>query len=303
MDKIKKFLKSLYQIKLYIIIFIFFLVVFVRFEVKDNYIINSVLSTISNETGMSIEQTGGELSFFPSLGITFKKLVLDSKNFPSQIKLKNTKIFVPLLSLLLFSPELDLKTEGFGGKLEIYLSDIPLSVDRTSSVVVSLILDNIILNKIVEFIIPDYMNIDLQASMSGAIDGRFNVLDTLSSNIDISLNLASIGIPSANVMSIKIPNIMLKKGSIVANLKNKKVNVSKLELGGKGDDIELKTKGNFLFNKDMPYNFSVRLKTAGEIKSSTETFLIMAGDADKQGFYNFNIKGSKKALIPQITPK
>lgn len=302
MDKIKLFLKKIYEIRYYILVFSFLFLIFFRAFFPDTTLINFIFHNLSTNSSYLFDHKDTELNFFPSLGIESSYLKAYKKNGSSFI-FNNTSINIPLLSLLFFSPEVEFEGETFDGSIEAYISDVPLVINNNTNFLFSIVLEKINLASVLKNVIPKYLNLDITSNLAGTIDGEVFPLSTKLSKINLNLSFDKIHLFPTKIMNIEIPEIKLKKGFFKGAVIKSVLNIEKLVLGSKKEDLFLSLTGKIALTYNKPYDFRIKISSKGKVKDILDLSLLSLGAKEKNGMFTFRAVGDTKNPIPEIKPE
>lgn len=299
-NRIKSFFAKINKYKYYVIVFVVsFFVSFMLFFPGQRVAVY-VIEHISSQTGMLITSSGEDILFIPSLGIFTEKAVVKTSPMMPEFNLENSFVGVPVLSLLVFSPSLKMKTNIMGGELNLKAYGIPLSASKkVTELIIDLEAQKLSLSKFLQAFFP-LLDIDADAKLK--IDGMVNMGNSNYSDLNLNLELERIKIKESNLFGFLIPETNIKSGLMNGAISNGEFIIEKLQLGGPGQDVELSARGKMSLLASKPYDFSINIKLAGNVDKSFSSFLSMLPPQSKKpdGTYSFRVRGDARSPIPQF---
>jgi len=300
MNKIKALFIKIYKLKIHILVFIlsflFFMVVFF----PEDKAISMILSTISQQTGVKITPQDPNLDFFPSISMSASSAKVNVPSNKNVIELGNTSIGVPLSSIITFSPAVEMNSDSFKGNINARILGIPMNPSRRLE---ELYVDIDSKGLDLKTIVQD-LPLDVNALVDLAIQGNFNIITPIFSDLDITAALSKIKIDEGNLMGFPIPEISIKSGKIGLALDKGDLVIAMFDLGSPNEDISLSVKGKISLKANKAYDLNVKLKLAGQLEKQFGQFLTMLPPQSKnsEGFYNIKVSGNQRMPMPQITP-
>lgn len=301
MNTLKIIWKRIYQMKYYILLFLVVFFLFFKIYFPGEKVARLILGTVAKQTGVIIIPEEPTISFFPSAGIKFNSAKVKIQDFPYGISLGNTSVGFSLLSLLMVSPAININTDSFQGNVKVKISGIPLnSSKKVDELYLKLSASGIQLKDFIKTVSP----VDIESKADVVLDGVINMVNPIYSDMNINVELNSIKIKESTLMGFNVPAANLKKGSLVAVFTKNELNITKLNLGGSNDELDLSAKGKVSMKLGNPYDITARLKLSGGLEKQFGSFLTFLPPETKKpdGAYNFRLKGDSKTPVPLITP-
>jgi len=301
LNTLKIIWKKIYQVKYYILLFVVIFFLFLKVYFPGEKIARLILGSVAKQTGVIIIPEEPTMSFFPSAGIKFNSAKVKIQNFPYGISLGDTSIGFSLLSLLVASPAININSDSFQGNVRVKISGIPLnSSKKIDELYIKLSANGIQLKDFLKTVLP----VDIESKADVVLDGVINMVNPVYSDMNINVELNGVRIKEANLMGFNVPAVNLKKGSFIAVFTKNEVSITKLNIGGSSDELDLSAKGKVSMKLNNPYDITVRLKLSGNLEKQFGSFLTFLPPETKKpdGAYNFRVKGDSKMPMPQITP-
>ncbi len=256
---------------------------------------DKIFAQVEQKTGLKLD--AAEVKTTWTLGFVFQGVELSHRtlNIP-QIHLNHLKISPSLFSLLLFRPKMNFEVGFTEGNLSGYLHQKGKIQD------INLEFDSINLEKDLKGILP----LDLQ----GILQGRFKVEGDLAQmkgfDGNIDLRIQKLGLAQMNVLNMNLPQISLSKMLVRGTLKNERLVVEKIDIGGDKEDLQANASGDIQLDprniNNSKLNLMVKFKLSDKMKKEFQLFLpFIANALDTQGFYSLMISGRLSA--PLALPK
>ncbi len=303
MAYIKKYLRAIYNVKYYILVFLFsFFIFFVMYfpgQSASNFIINN----IATQTGVVITATGSDMSFVPNIGITVDSAKIKFSPTSPDLEIGESSFGLPLMSFLIFSPSLDIDSMVLGGTVDAKIYGIPI---RANKKVDELLLDvnakDVRLAEILKLFIPMFIDIDAKTTIK--IEGALNGVNAAYSELNITADLENIKIKESNLFGIVIPETVVKSGRIQAAVTNGEFTIEKFILGGSTQPIDISVRGKMSLKGYMPYDFALSIKLSGDLDKNLGNLLSLLPPTARKadGTYMFRLKGDSRMPMPQVIP-
>ncbi|MFH1223099.1 MAG: type II secretion system protein GspN [Pseudomonadota bacterium] len=301
MKLLKLLWAKIYSVKYYALLFIASFILFLNASFPGENVARLILNSFGNQTGITISPEEPTISFFPSAGIKFDSAKVKIQNFPYGFNLGRTSIGFSLWSLLIFSPSLSINSDSFQGNVKVRISGLPLSASRkVDELYINLAGDNVQIRDFIKAVLP----LDMDSKVDIIVDGVVNMINPIYSDLNVNVEFDGINVKETSLMGFNLPTLSLKKASLVTTLKKNEVNITKLNIGGSSEELDLSVKGKVSMKANNAYDLTMRLKIAGQVEAQFGQFLVLLPPQTKKtdGSYNFRIKGDTKTPIPQITP-
>ena len=300
MKDIKSIFKSIGSAKYYILLFFVAFILSFRMWFPDAKVAKGLFENIKAQTGIIIEADDPSFSFVPYFGVNFDSAKLRFSDNGKNILLGKTRIAISPFSLLTLSPALKIDSDSFNGTFQIKISGFSITGAPVDELYVKLYAVDIQLKDIIE---PQF-SADVMAKTDINVEGYLNLRDIMYSDLNAEIALTDIkSVPGSSIGFFALPAFSLKKGEISLQLQKNDFTVGKFVLGGAGEALDASARGKWS-SKSGQYEFTVKLKLAGELEKAVGSFTTFLPPASKKsdGYYSFRLNGDPKLSIPNITP-
>ena len=302
MKQLKILLGALNKVKYYIILFIVSFVVFFIMYFPGQRAASFVIESIAKQTGMAITSIGEDMSFIPAIGVSVESAKIRTSPMNPEINIGKSFFGIPVISLLIFSPSLEINASAFGGDINADIYGIPLSSSKkVEEMLVDFEAKQVKLSEILKLWAP---LIDIEAKTDIKIEGALNMVSTNYSELNITADLSNVRFKESNIFGITIPDAVVKSGKLQAAVSNGELTIEKFVLGGVNQPVDISIRGKMSLKGNNPYDFALSIKLSGDMDKNLGNFLMLLPPQTKKsdGTYTFRLRGDTKAPIPQVIP-
>lgn len=275
----------------YILFGIFVFIFFTYLNFPYDKLKDKIFSQVEQKTGFKCD--AAEVKTTWTLGFVFKGVELSHRAFNiPQIRLSHLKVSPSLLSLLFFRPKMKFEVGFTEGALSGHLQQKGKTQD------IELAFESLNLGKDFKGMLP----VDLQ----GILQGEFQVAGDLAQMKELDgaldIRVQKFGLAQMSVLNMNLPQISLSKMLLRGTLKNEKLLIEKMDIGGEKEDLQANASGELQLDSqnfnNSKLNLNVKFKLSEKMKKEFQLFLpFIANALDSQGFYSLSITGRLSAPI------
>ncbi|MEC9284138.1 MAG: type II secretion system protein GspN [Bdellovibrionota bacterium] len=224
--------------------FIIFTVAMFPYSELSNLVTSQVAKLTANQVILQFKDMG--FQFIPSLGLDFQDVSVKGTMLP-ELTMDNLNVSPSISGLLAFKPGVRIGAQGlYGGDLLINTKG---EEDNSKGMLkhgIDIEASKILVGSILKEInIPIKVNGELDLDLNGVIDPSFVDEPDLNLDLNISPFKLSGGNINTGVMGdISLPPLNLKRAVFKGNLKNNKLKISNLQIGGSDEAVQITVKGN-----------------------------------------------------------
>ena len=279
----------------YILFGLFVFMFFTYLNFPYDKLKDKIFAQVEQKTGLKLD--AAEVKTTWTLGFVFNGVELSHRamNIP-QIHLAHLKVSPSLISLLFLRPKLKFEVGFTEGSLSGTLHQKGKTQD------IGLKFSSLNFTKDLKGVFP----IDLQ----GILQGEFNVAGDLAQmkemNGNMDIRIQKFGLAQMNVLNMNIPQISLSKMLLRGTLKNERLVIEKIDIGGDKEDLQANASGDIQLDtknlNNSKLNLTLKFKLSEKMKKEFSLFLpFIANALGPQGFYSLAITGRISA--PMALPK
>lgn len=300
MRELKALFKSIYSIRYYVLLFFVSFIIFLRVWFPDEKVVKGIFDNIKAQTGINIQADNASLSFIPYLGIKFDSAKVKFSDEGKDVVLGNTRIGLSPFSILTFSPKLKINSESFNGSIQLSVSGFSMTGAPVDELYVQLYAAGIQLRDIIN---PQF-SADIFATADINAEGYLNLRNIMFSNLNTEVAITDLkSAPGSSIGFFVLPAFNIKKGELSLQLQKSELTVGRFVIGSAGEDIDGSLRGKWSA-RNSQYEFTVKLKLAGELEKTVGSFTVFLPQAAKKpdGYYNFRLSGNSRMPVPNISP-
>ncbi len=271
----------------YVLAFFISLYIFVYLTLPDERIAKFFVDRYTAIYGVNITYRSAGIT--PSMNILLKEVELMITDIPQKIKLDRVEAGISLSGYLFGTKPLILKAEISGGSIRINAGA------KKEKIYLSLNVSDLDIMK-VDFI-KDKTGLNIKGQLNLQLDIKYDQKESKNNSGSISIEIKGSEIKGGKVMGFEIPSVNTGdiKGEI--DIKEGKFKVSNFKSKGKDVELRLSGEGGFLSPPSRGnLNLSLRVRPSQgfiDREEKLKTVLFGIGSSlDKEGFYNFSIKGT-----------
>lgn len=271
----------------YVFVFFLGLYFFTLFTLPDAQVAGYLSERFLKPNDINVSYKGSGISVWMTL--VLQDADLELSNGEHRFHFDRIEMGISPLQYLFGSRPFVVKAKGYGGDIKIVAGvkkeNISLAVDT----------DNLDLSLV--DILKDKTGLNLKGSFDLLLRVDLNKKRSNKSNGSISLSLEASEIKGGKIMGFEIPPVDIGDIRSKVDIKDGKFKVS--DFKGKGKDIEVRLAGEGQILQPLgrsSLNLNLRLKPSQRFidkNDKIKTILFgIASSLDKEGFYNFSLKGT-----------
>jgi len=280
----------------YSVAFIVSLYFFVLISLPENEIAKYIIQKYIKPNDIDITYKSASIS--PDLSLVLKETEIEIQDVSKKLSLEKLKIGVSVFKYLFGKMLLNISAKGFGGDISIALGT------KKDEIFIDVDTDELDVSQI------EYLKEKTGLNIKGLLDISFrldyNKKESQKNKGGIKLTIKNIEIKGGKIMGFEVPPMDI--GDLKGEVEIKEGKFKVVNLKSKGKDLELRISGDGLLTSPPSrgsLNLTLRLKPTQAFIDKQEkikTILFGIGNTlDKEGFYNFSIKGTFSN--PTFTPE
>jgi type II secretion system protein N len=245
-----------------------------------------------------IDITYKRASISPDLSLVLKDVEMGVGDVVKKVSLERLKIGVSVFSYLFGKMPLSIRAKGFGGDISVSLGT------KKDELFIDVDTDDVDLSQV------DYLKeksgLNLKGILSLSFRVNYNKKESQKNNGAIKISIADVAIKGGKIMGFDAPPVDI--GDLKGEIEIKEGKFKVINFKSKGKDVELRITGDGQFTSPPSkgsLNLTLKFKPSQgfiDRQEKIKTLLFGIGNTlDREGFYNFAIKGS--ISNPTFTPE
>ncbi len=271
----------------YILAFFISLYFFILLTLPEEQIAKYVIDKYIRPAGINITYKSATVSY--AMDLVMNEAEIEISDIKQKISLESLTMGISISGYFFGNRPFVLKADGFGGRLKlaagIKKERIFLSAEAEE-------LDALKID-----IFREKTGLNIKGLISFSADINYDKKESKNNNGKISIEIKDSEIKGGKIMGFEIPSINTGNLNGQIEMKDGKFKVSNFK--SKGKDIEARLSGDGGFGSPPSrsnLNLSLRVKPSQAFidrEEKVKTVLFGIGNSlDKEGFYNFSIKGT-----------
>lgn len=271
----------------YVFAFFVSLYLFVIFSLPEDQIVSFVNEKYIRPAGINLSYKSSSISY--KLNLICKEVEIEVVDINQKFALDKLEVGVSVIGLIFGKRPFIARVDGFGGSLETALG---IKGDKTF---ISLNLSEIDASKL--DILKEKTGLNIKGLLNLKGDITYDKKESKNNNGKITIEFKGTEIKGGKILGFEIPVINIGEIKGEVEIKEGKFKINSFK--SKGKDVEIRLSGDGSLQSPpsrSSLNLSLRAKPSQSLVDREErlkTVLFGIGSAlDKEGFYNFSIKGT-----------
>ncbi|MCX7943259.1 MAG: type II secretion system protein GspN [Deltaproteobacteria bacterium] len=268
-------------------VFLISLYLFVILSMPDEQIATYINERLIKQNGINLSYKSAHVSY--KMSLVFSEVEIEIPEVNQKLSFERVEGGISLVGYLFGKRPFIIGADGFGGSILVEVGS------KKDMIFLSLEVEQIEMLKL--DILREKTGLNIKGIMNLTAEIVYDGKESKNNNGRVSLEFKDSEIKSGKVMGFEIPQI--NTGDIRGEIEIKEGKFKVTNLKSKGKDIELRLSGDGSFQSPptrSSLNLSLKIKPAQAFidrEEKLKTILFGIGSSlDKEGFYNFSIKGT-----------
>lgn len=282
----------------YVIAFFISLYLFILLSLPSDQIASYVVENYVRPAGLNLTYKGTSIS--PFMDLVLKNVEVEITEENQRFNFERLSAGLSLWGYLSGTTPVIIKASGYGGEIGLSFG---MKKDRINLMIK---LSGVDLSMV--DLIKEKSGLNIKGVVDLYADIRYDKKESKNNSGKIRLNIKGSEIKGGKVMGFEIPAI--NTGDLSSEIEIKEGKFKVLNFRSRGKDVEIRLSGDGGFSSPISrsnLNLSLRAKPAQAFIDKEEklkTLLFGIGNSlDKEGFYNFSIKGTLSSPTFNIEKK